>query len=52
MAKLQHYSVKQNVYLQIYDKKAKSDISILPFEVSASFDWAIISDYQLKFGPI
>lgn len=33
-------------------KKANSDVTILPFEVTASFWWGIISDYQLKFGPI
>jgi hypothetical protein len=52
MAKLKNYVVKQNIYVQIYDKKAKSDITVIPFEVKASFHWAVIADYQLKFGPI
>lgn len=52
MAKLQKYRVKQNSYLQIYDKKAKSDITVIPLEISANFHMAIIASYQLKFGPI
>jgi hypothetical protein len=52
MSKLKQYIVKQNMFVQIYDKKAKSDITVIPFEVEASFQWAVIADYQLKFGPI
>jgi hypothetical protein len=33
ISKLEHYDVKQNLYLQIYDKKEKSDITVLPFEI-------------------
>ena len=50
MKKLERYHVKQNLYLQIYDKKEKSDITILPFEVDAEFWLAIIDSYKLKFG--
>lgn len=50
MKKLERYNVKQNLYLQIYDKKEKSDITILPFEVEAEFWLAIIDSYKLKFG--
>jgi len=50
MKKLDRYNVKQNLYLQIYDKKEMSDITILPFEVEAEFWLAIIDSYKLKFG--
>ena len=51
VAKLENYNVTQHLFLQIYDKKAKSDITVVPLEIEAQFWVAIIENNQLKYGP-